>query len=235
MKDYIALDIETTGMGPDFSEITEIGGVRIKDNQVVEHFSQLVNPRTEIPEKITEITGITNEMVKDQPLIQSVLTRFVEFCGDQPILGHNVLFDFSFLKLNGLRCNLDFEKEGLDTLALSRQFTKNVASHSLSHLLIHYNIPREKAHRAYDDALATHKLYQIIKEKYLGDATYQYFVPEKLIWVPKKQEPITLRQKSYLSSLMKKHHIEGVESIGQLTKRAASRKIDGLIRDYGRY
>lgn len=234
MVNYISLDIETTGIGPEYSEITEIGGVKIENNQVVDRFSQLVNPMVLIPKKITEITGITDEMVADKPTIDVVLSNFIKFCGQEPIIGHNILFDFSFLKSNGLRYGYEFEKEGIDTLALSRRFAKELPSHKLTDLLKRYNIIRENAHRAYDDALATHELYQEMKRRYLVSRTSQYFIPKVLLWEPKKMEPITKRQKSYLISLMKQNELGGIEIVDKLSKSSASKKIDSIIREYGR-
>ncbi len=122
MRDYIVLDIETTGLSPEFTAITEIGAAKIIDGMVTEVFDELINPQVNIPDNIVDLTGINNEMVKDKRLIDEVLPDFIDFCGEFPILGHNVMFDYSFLKTNALRLGLGFEKRGLDTMILARHF-----------------------------------------------------------------------------------------------------------------
>ena len=94
---FIAFDLETTGFLPGMDQITEIGAVRFENGQVDAVFSTLVNPRKPIPEIVTKITGITDEMVKDAPLIDSLLESFAEFCGNDIIVAHNAPFDVQFL------------------------------------------------------------------------------------------------------------------------------------------
>jgi len=171
MENYIVLDIETTGVNPQFNKITEIGAVKVIDNKVVDTYSQLICPECKIPEQITKLTGIDDELVKNEPTIDIVLPEFIEFCEDLPILGHIVLFDISFIKTNAKELGIRFEKNGLDTLYLARTFLKDLKSRSLTYLIEYFNINRENAHRAFDDALATHELFQILKKKYFTEDT----------------------------------------------------------------
>ena len=97
-RTYIVFDIETTGLSPETEEITEIGAVKLMDGKFVDTFSKLVNPNREIPEKITHLTGITNEMVADAPKIDEILPKFLEFCGNNTVIAHNAKFDVSFIK-----------------------------------------------------------------------------------------------------------------------------------------
>jgi len=234
MKDYIVLDIETTGIHPDFAKITEIGAAKVIDDQITAVFNMLVNPEVDIPENIINLTGITNEMVVDAPTISQVMPLFLEFCEELPILGHNIPFDFSFLKTNAMHLNLHFEKKALDTLILSRQYIDGQSSYSLSHLLKFCLIKRINAHRALDDALATHELFQIIKYKYMDTDKVVELRPNPLMWKPKKQSPMTDKQRKFLLSLMDQHHVALDFDIDTLTKSEASQKIDGLIRQYGK-
>jgi DNA polymerase-3 subunit alpha (Gram-positive type) len=234
MKDYIVLDIETTGISPDFSQITEIGGAKVLNDQVVDTFDELINPRTEIPEKITAITGISNEMVQGARFIEEVLPDFLDFCGDLPILGHNIIFDYSFIKTNALKNELRFEKSALDTLELARKFLDKQKSYSLTNLIVHCGINRENAHRGLDDALATHELFQLIKIKSYDPTTLKDFTPKPILWRPQKQSPITDKQKKYLLSLNRQNHIKVDYEIDSLTKSEASRKIDFLIQTFGK-
>ncbi|MDF1616487.1 3'-5' exonuclease [Petrocella sp. FN5] len=234
MKDYIVLDIETTGMHPDFARITEIGAAKVIDDQITATFNMLINPEVSIPENITNLTGITNEMVVEAPRINQVMPMFLSFCEDLPIVGHNIPFDFSFLKTNAMRLNLHFEKKALDTLVLARQYMDHQHSYCLSHLLKICSINRKKAHRALDDALATHELFQIIKYKYMDKSSRIELKPNPLLWKPKKQSPMTEKQKKFLLSLMRQHKLVLDFDLDALTKSEASQKIDGLIGQYGK-
>lgn len=234
MKDYIVLDIETTGISAEYSALTEIGAAKVIDDKVVMTYSQLINPNTEIPQQIIDLTGITNEMVKNEPTIEEVLPEFMAFCGDLPILGHNIIFDFSFLKTSAMRISRSFEKKALDTLELARHFVKEQPSYSLTNLVKRYQIEHNHAHRGYDDALATHKLYQILKNDYYTSSTEHYFIPKPLCWKPKKQSSITPKQKSFLNSLIKNNCVEINYDVNELSKSEASRKIDKILTTYGR-
>lgn len=234
MRDYIVFDVETTGISPDFAALTEIGAAKIVEGKVVKTYEQLINPMTLIPDNIVELTGITNAMVKNQPTVNEVLGDFIHFCEDLPILGHNVLFDFSFIKTNALRQGLSFEKSGLDTLILSRHFFEKQSSYSLSHLINVLGIDRNNAHRGLDDALATHELYEYIHKKYCNKDTAHYFLPKPFLWKPKKQSPITNKQISFLESLIKQHKVPIDYVVCDLSKSEASQKIDAILRQYGR-
>ena len=94
---YIAFDIETTGLDPMYDEIIEIGAIKIENGKEIETFSTLIKPEYEINDFITELTGITNEMVQNAPKINEVLTRFMDFIKDSIILGHNINFDINFI------------------------------------------------------------------------------------------------------------------------------------------
>ena len=96
-NEYIVFDIETTGLDASYDEIIEIGALKIKNNEIVDKFTSLIKPKYPIDEFITELTGITNEMVKDAPLINEVLPRFIDFIGDEILVGHNINFDINFV------------------------------------------------------------------------------------------------------------------------------------------
>ena len=111
IKDYVCVDIETTGIRPKWDRIIEIGAVKVRDGKVVDTFSELICPGVPIPSRITQLTGITNEMVTGKSKIEEVLPRFVEFAENDLLLGHNIRFDYSFLKQNAINLNLKFEKQ----------------------------------------------------------------------------------------------------------------------------
>ena len=157
MNRYVVLDIETTGTHPIRNEIIEIGAVYVENGQVIKKFNELICPRESISEYITGITGIDDTMVADAPPIEEVMPRFIDFCEDVPLIGHNIiLFDYRMLKAKAVALGFEFEKKGLDTLNISRKVLGNLPSRRLGALCEYYQINLEHAHRAYDDAFATY-------------------------------------------------------------------------------
>lgn len=234
MNHYVVLDIETTGTHPIRNEIIEIGAVYVENGKPVKSFNQLVCPNEAISEYITSITGIDDEMVKEAPPIEEVMPRFIEFCKDAPLIGHNIiLFDYRMLKAKAVKLGYAFEKMGLDTLMISRKMLKALPSRKLGALCTHYNIHLEHAHRAYDDAYATFELFRHLQNEF-ESVEPSLFVPEPMIWEMPKWEPVTLKQKSYLTSLCQKHHLDIPENIERLSKSEASRMIDKIISQYGK-
>ena len=152
---YIIFDLETTGLSSDRDRITEIGAVKIRDGIIVDKFSQLVNPEMEISEQITELTGITNEMVEDKPTIDKVLPKFQKFCGDGIMVAHNAKFDMGFIYSNARRLKLYFPNKTMDTLEMSRNIFKNENNHKLNIICQRLGVELNNHHRAVADATAT--------------------------------------------------------------------------------
>ena len=121
-RSYIAIDIETTGLNTKQDRIIEVGAIRVIDGEETERFSSFVNPGRTLPERITELTGIRDDMLKDAPDIGEVIRRIAEFAGEFPLLGHNILFDYSFLKRAAINWGgiSSWEKTGIDTLKIAR-------------------------------------------------------------------------------------------------------------------
>lgn len=233
MRAYVTLDLETTGLQPDKDTILEIGAIKVVEGSVADTYATFVDPRREIPSRITEITGITGDMVAGQPGIESALPRLLEFCGDYPLLGHNLVFDYSFVKYGAAGQGLSFEKEGMDTLAISRKVLPDLKSRSLQYLRKYYGIPQDKAHRALDDARTTYLLYEKLREEF-GQSHPEAFCCSPLVCRIKKQSPITNAQKGYLRDLIKYHKIELDTEMDCLSKSDASKIIDGILSTYGR-
>lgn len=231
-KDFIAVDIETTGLSPVKDKIIEIGAVKVNDGRITEHFSKLIDPKIELPQRIVSLTGITDAMLKDQETIDVVIRQFYEFAQDLPLLGHNILFDYSFLKTALLKEGLEFERKGIDTLYISRVLHEEMDSKSLDVMCQKYGIVNENHHRAYDDAVTSMRLYEKLANH--PNATEQILCAKPLAYKPKKMEPITQKQKNYLNDLIKYHKIEFRQSIDTMTKSEASRAIDGILFQYGR-
>ena len=120
LKSYIAFDVETTGLNPQINEIIEIGALKVRDGHVAERFMEFICPKERISDTITNLTGITNEMVADARSGSEVISDFLKFCEDDVLIGHNVGFDYSFMKTGASRCGLSFEKSGIDTLKIAQ-------------------------------------------------------------------------------------------------------------------
>jgi DNA polymerase-3 subunit alpha (Gram-positive type) len=233
MKSYIALDLETTGLRPKFDRIIEIGAIKVENHQVTAVFSTLVNPQMGIPSRIKALTGITDEMAAGGMQSEEAMDCFLEFAGDMPLLGHNILFDYSFVKHKAVNMGYSYEREGMDTLWIARKFLANLESRRLGNLCQYYGIDSGKAHRACDDARATHHLYQRMRGEY-ESKNPEMFVRRPLIRKVKKQGDITPPQKRYLNDLLKYHKIGMDVEVDSLTKNEASRLIDQIIFKHGK-
>ena len=166
VESYVVFDFETTGMNPIVNRIIEIGAVKVIDNNIVDSFSQLINPMQYITTRISNVVNITNDMVEDCPIIEDVLPNFLEFIADFPLVAHNARFDMWFLINNAHRLGYEVNNVVLDTLLLSRKFNEDCIKHNLNYLTKHFNVKLEHAHRAYYDALATCSIYKIIQSRY---------------------------------------------------------------------
>jgi DNA polymerase III subunit epsilon len=233
IKTYTAFDLETTGLSPEDNEIIEIGALKVRDGKVAGRFIEFLKPKDSISSQIQQITGITDAMVADARPTKAVINEFVEFCEDDVLIGHNILFDFKFMKISAGLFGLKFEKQGIDTLNIAKAVHQDFPSRSLGFLCEQYGIVNDRAHRAYHDALATAKIYQTMGHYYEQDNP-DLFKPKPLSYKVKKAQSITGRQKTYLNQLLKYYKIEYNNHIGELTRSEASRLIDSIISTNGR-
>lgn len=152
---FVVLDIETTGLNAKNNEIIEIGAVKIHGKKIIDSFESFVAPTKSIPAKITELTGINDDMVAGAPLINEVLQDFIAFCGNAILVAHNASFDIGFIKENAkvLGCTIDLPI--LDTLSLSRELIKDIKRYKLNIVADYLGVTMKKHHRAMDDAEAT--------------------------------------------------------------------------------
>lgn len=167
--DFIALDIETTGLDPEKDRITEIGAVKFRNGEIIDTFGTLVNPEMYIPDHIVKLTGITDDMIKNSPVIDSVMPKFMDFLGDMPIVAHNAGFDMSFIKYNAARMGLKLTNPVIDTLQLSRKMFPRLGKHKLNTVAKHLQIAQECHHRAVNDSITAAKIFirclEILKDK----------------------------------------------------------------------
>lgn len=168
-SEFIVIDTETTGLDYMNDHLLEIGAVHVKDGEIIDTFSTLINLCIDIPEKITEINGIDDLMVEDAPFIEDVIPKFIDFIGNYTLVAHNANFDMKFLIYNIEIIDLKINNPVADTLSLSRKVLPNLKNHKLGTLAKHFNIKIENQHRALDDALATAQVYikchEILKEQ----------------------------------------------------------------------
>ncbi|WP_099203134.1 PolC-type DNA polymerase III [Miniphocaeibacter massiliensis] len=158
-NEFVVFDIETTGFSKINNKIIEIGAVKIKNREIVENYNQLINPEVFIPEEIIELTGIDNNMVKNEPVIEKVLQEFMNFVGDSTLIAHNADFDIGFIRENCKRQNIEFKNAFIDTVTLSRAAFPELKRHKLNLVAKHLNISLENHHRACDDAKATAEIF----------------------------------------------------------------------------
>lgn len=241
MKTFIAVDLETTGLSPEEDYIIEIGALKYQEGKCKGTFSQLVKPPVSISRRITEITGIDNKMVQNAPSIELVMKDFLDFVGEEKVLlGHNLRFDYSFLKVHAKRLGYDFPMEGLDTLRIARKFLTNLPKKNLAALCEYYQVINPCAHRAYEDAKTTAVIYANLHNGFAKDNP-EAFQPQEMKYKEKKKEPMTGKQKKYLIDLVKYHKIQDEVFLGNMegfldamTKSEASKKIDEIILHYGK-
>ena len=196
-QDYVSVDLETTGLNPKIDKIIEIGMVIVRNGQVEQEYSTLVNPYQQLRPETVELTGIRDEMIANAPDVETAVRGFLDFCGGLPLLGHNILFDYSFIKQAAINARLDFEKEAWDTLKIARKALPDLESRSLEALCGYYQIPREHAHRAMDDVLETLALFRKLEEGFSEDHP-EWFAAAPLKAKMKREVPATEAQKKYL-------------------------------------
>lgn len=162
--DYVAVDIETTGLGRD-ARIIELGAVRIRRGRKVASYSQLVNPQIPIPAKVTQITGITDHDVKGKPTIDKALPRFYAFCGKDTWIGHNIhRFDIPIIKHEAERVGAGIPDISFyDTLEISQVYLPQLDHHRLKDLIRYFGIAKTERHRAADDAAQTAQIFECLK------------------------------------------------------------------------
>lgn len=232
INSYVCIDLETTGLNPKTDRIIEIGAVKVVEGRIADTFSTYVNPGRKLEERIVELTGIAQEQVDDAPEIIQVLPGLVAFLEDYPLLGHRILFDYSFLKKAAVNQKISFEKQGIDTLRIARCFLPELEKRSLEFLCKHYEIPHH-AHRALADAEATSVLYQKLAEQFY-EKDSKPFEPVTLNYNAKKETPITKPQKERLYRLIAQHNLTVDYDVEKLTRSEASRYTDKIYEKYGR-
>ena len=174
IKEYVLFDLETTGISSTYDEVIEIAAVKVKNGKVVEEFSELVNPKRPIPYAASMVNNITDDMVKDAPTFDVVLKEFIEFVGDNVLVGHNIhSFDMKFLyrdckKYYGKTITNDY----IDTLCIAKICFPNWKHRRLGDLADYYGIPTAGAHRALADCRMNQKVFEMLGKELEGKGSF---------------------------------------------------------------
>lgn len=158
---YVIFDLETTGLYPEQDEIIEISGIKVRNRQIQEEFSTLVNPGRPIPSSATRINGITDKMVEDAPSPKAALESFLAFAGEEILIGHNIhSFDMKFLEAGAARnLHRKITNDYVDTLSLAKALLP-LHRFRLTDLAAYFHIDTEGAHRAMNDCVMNQMCYE---------------------------------------------------------------------------
>ena len=232
LKDYIVVDLEMTGLNPKRDHILEIGAVKVKNKKIQGTFSRLIRQEILLEERIVQLTGITDEMAAAGDEEDDAVRAFLEFAEDLVWIGHNVIFDYSFIRQWEVNHRIKRTCRAVDTLKIARKCLPELEKKTLDFLCGYYQISRTAKHRALEDALADRALYEILEKNFLKQQP-GLFAEKELQYKVKRQTPATPRQKNYLKVLMEYHKIVPDIPIEQLSRSEASRLTDRIIRQYG--
>lgn len=167
---FVVIDLETTGAKAPPCRITEIGAFKVKKGEITDQFHTLVNPETPIPEFITGLTGISDDMVKDAPKFHEIIGDLLAFIGDSIVVAHNAQFDIRFLnhEIGLIHEDHKLANSNLCTVQLSRKLLPEIDNHRLNTVASHYRISLLNHHRASDDARATAEILINLLESLKG-------------------------------------------------------------------
>lgn len=163
-ENYTVVDIETTGLSPQKDDIIELSALKVRDNKVVEEFSTLLKSSKGVNNFISGLTGITNSMLNNAPIIEDVLPEFLAFIGNDIILGHNVNFDMRFIKAKTqLVLNKMVENSIMDTMIFAKR-NLELPNFKLTTIAQYYDIDTKNNHRGLKDCYITFEVYNKLRE-----------------------------------------------------------------------
>ncbi|MBO5317937.1 MAG: PHP domain-containing protein, partial [Oscillospiraceae bacterium] len=164
-EEYIAFDLETTGLHPRFDRIIEIGAVRMKNGEELERFQTFVDPQQPLSPEVIKLTEITDEMLVGAPKLEEVLPKFMEFVGDRVLVAHNAGFDTTFIRRSCARLGVPCDITSVDTLTISQNLMPEMGRHKLDMVADVFQLGAFQHHRAGDDALVCGKIVAKLFEK----------------------------------------------------------------------
>ena len=169
--EFVAFDIETTGLSvKNGDRIIEIGAVKIKNGRIIDAFHSLINPEVKLPYRIVELTGITDDDVKDSPKLREVLPEFKAFAGDLVLVAHNAKFDMGFIQHYGAFIDIEFNEPYIDTVQMSRYLLTDLTSHKLNCVAERLRVRQNCHHRGDDDARVCGEIFIKLSEMLKGEA-----------------------------------------------------------------
>ena len=163
--EMVVFDLETTGLSNRTCKIIEIGAVKIKGGEIIDTFDIFVDPECDIPEEITRLTSITDDMVKGAPKEREALEMFLDFAGDRLLIAHNANFDVGFVRVAAERQEIPFTNTYLDTVGLSKYVNPELTKHKLNIIAKHYNLEEFHHHRASDDAATLAQIFFVMLQR----------------------------------------------------------------------
>ena len=224
ISDYIAIDLETTGIRLSKDKIIEVGLLKVKDSHIIDTFSCVINPDMQVDDKILELTKISKNELENAKRIHEVINHIVDFCEEYVLLGHNTIFDYSFVKKEANRAGLEFEKRGIDTYKLCKRVLPENVRKNLTDACNYFGIERKNSHRAFSDAYYTHVLFQEIIKKFKTLEISSEAMKVKI----KKFVPIRKRTKEDLQKLLNCHRIGCKVNVDLLSESEAKRMMDKI-------
>lgn len=165
---FIAFDTETTGLDPALGKIVEIGAVKFDRRGIVARYNVLINPEMPMPEEAGKVNGITDEMLKDKPLIAAVFPDFFDFIGTGVLVAHNAPFDINYVNAELKRAGKSpLSNKAVDTRIFAKEVFPGLSSYALQDLAVQFGITALEAHRAEDDARVCMELFEKILSRFL--------------------------------------------------------------------
>lgn len=234
VENYTVIDLEMTGLHPKSDKVIEIGAIRVREGKVVDTYAMLVNPCMEIPERITALTGITNQQVANGQNMDLAMAGLLEFIGDDELVGQNLSFDYSFIKQWAINKRIPLEMKAYDTLKLARSLLPVEQPKNLEALCEYFQIDRNNAHRALDDAEETRQIFEKLMDIIIEKKDEKLLSPVLLQYRAKRQTPATSHQIERLKEYRQAHGIEDPINWDTLTRNEASRIYDKYLSKYGR-
>ena len=240
---YTIIDLETTGLDSFYDDIIELAAIKVRDNVIVDKFQKLVKPDFPVCKFIEELTGITNEMLLNEKRIENTLPSFLDFIGDDIVIGHNVNFDINFIcdSLHKIKKG-PFKNDFIDTMRLSRRLHPEIRHHRLCDLVERYNIEVNNAHRALFDCETTYQVYNHIWEEVnaanidisLTRSSYQQIRANNIVasGEPDPLNPFyekTVVFTGALSRCLRAEAMQLVANIGGINGDSVTKKTDYLV------
>lgn len=231
-ENYTVIDLEMTGLDVKKDRVIEIGAVKVRKGCVSDTYGTLVCSKVPVTEHVTALTGITDEMLTEGMPEDEAMEKLLAFIGEDPIVGHNVTFDYRFVKQWAVNRKVPLELEAFDTLQLARRLLPGQQQKKLESLCEYFGIERRNAHRALDDALETQQIFEHLK--ILAAQRNMAVEPRLLVCKIKRQTPATAHQLERLKELREKYRIKDEICWETLTRSEASRLQDFYYSHYGR-